>query len=117
MDRKLSYGARNALLRRWGYPSYGAYLASELWASIRERALAKWGRACWCCGRDDAPVQVHHLSYTKGNLSGRHIRGLRPVCAGCHVEVEFVEIGGRRVKRRAEAVGPATIRLRAARAG
>lgn len=76
------YRDRNETLRLIGFKSYSAYGRSKLWRIIRERALQIHGNACAKCGR--VATQVHHASYGREVLTGEDVRGLVPLCAGCH---------------------------------
>lgn len=99
----LDYGERESILREMGFPSYAAYLASDLWASIRERVLARDGRRCRLCPREAS--QVHHTKYSRAVLLGRDLKWLAAICGGCHRFVEFDPKTGK--KRRAREVGNA----------
>lgn len=81
------YSERDKMLLELGFPSYSAYLASELWQSIRTRVFKQRGRECFGCGK--FAVSVHHNKYTRDNLSGRRISNLFPVCHQCHKDVEL----------------------------
>jgi hypothetical protein len=113
------YKARNRILKALEFASYDAYLASPLWAEIRERKLASEGRRCFACGK--LATQVHHGGYDKLTLSGPgeqssydgaitwekwlELAELYAVCSTCHEWAEkFLD----------EPVGPAlaTRRLR-----
>ena len=83
-----SYSRRNAMLRNLGYESYHAYLASPLWAGIRERVLSS--RECKCSSCDSTlNLQVHHKRYTMENLTGRSLRKFTILCGKCHHDIEF----------------------------
>lgn len=82
-----AYAVRNAILRKMGYPTYGEYLQSPLWAGIRKRVFSSQGTHCRLCKRQ-AEV-VHHLRYTKDVMQGDNLRQLVPLCHGCHRQVEF----------------------------
>ena len=84
------YAYRDDNLRRLGFRSYGEYLRSDLWKSIRERVLAD----NWYCQRcDDRPAeQVHHRAYDPVTLSGKDLRSLTALCRGCHRTAEQPEV-------------------------
>lgn len=87
-----AYLKRNEILKGLGYASYADYLKSKLWFAIRSIILKKENYKCCVCG--DKATQVHHRSYTKGNLSGRaifagHTESMRAVCQDCHYHAEF----------------------------
>ena len=77
-----AYSDRNETLRLLGFQSYSEYLRSRLWEIVRERALDVKGRTCKKCGRETK--QTHHAVYTREVLTGEDVRGLIPVCGGCH---------------------------------
>lgn len=77
-----AYSDRNETLRLLGFPSYASYLKSSLWKIVRERALQIQGSQCRKCG--GAATQAHHAVYTREVLTGEDVRGLVPVCGGCH---------------------------------
>lgn len=62
------YRRRNKVLAGLGFASYEEYLASPLWAAIRERKLAAEGRRCFACGK--VATQVHHGDYREPTLAG-----------------------------------------------
>lgn len=64
----LAYRRRNAVLKGLGFDSYVEYLASPLWAEIRERKLDSEGRRCFACGKP--ATQVHHGNYEEETLTG-----------------------------------------------
>lgn len=76
------YRGRQRVLSGLGFRSYGEYLASGLWKSIRSRLLKRARHRCERCG--SRATQVHHIGYSSNNLSGRKSKGLVPVCGGCH---------------------------------
>ena len=63
-----------------GFKSYKAYLASDLWASIRKRQLSRAPR-CHC---GEKATQVHHQNYTWRNINGFDLEGLFSICYACH---------------------------------
>lgn len=94
MSSKSTYQHRNEILQSLGFTDYSSYLKSALWAQIRERVLREKGRSCYLCY---APAtQVHHLKYTKANLSGENIRKLVPICAHHHRAIEIRGDGTKR---------------------
>ncbi len=81
------YRRRASNLRRMGFSSYQAYLASDLWKEIRRRVLERDGWTCKRCrGR---ATQVHHRSYVTKALDGTNIGLLTSVCRPCHEFCEF----------------------------
>lgn len=71
----MGYSERNAILRRLGYESYAAYLASPLWRAIRRRVLKRDGLNCCLCPA--AATEVHHDDYGEAMLEGRSISRLK----------------------------------------
>lgn len=63
-----AYNRRNKVLRGLRFASYEEYLASPLWAEIRDRKLASEGRRCFACG--GTATQVHHGAYDLETLGG-----------------------------------------------
>ncbi len=89
----LSYKQRNELIRvELGFYSYRDYLKSVLWAGIRSRTVRRYGKGwqrCWVCLIPGTAFQVHHVVYTRDNLTGKTIKNLRLVCDLCHGAAEF----------------------------
>lgn len=82
-----AFGRRNAILVRLGYPSYEAYLFSELWRQIRLRVLERDGWKCCACG--EFARQVHHRDYSRATLLGKKLSALVTICYECHRKIEF----------------------------
>lgn len=74
-----------------GFKSYGNYLKSRLWASVRSRVLSRDNGECLSCGA--AAKHVHHASYSEGAMRGEDISLLYSLCHSCHEEIEFGEDG------------------------
>ncbi len=91
-DRFEAYRKRNKVLRAMGFESYKAYLASDLWASIRAFKLQR-DPFCYACF--NGANQVHHKKYTVDNLLGLTIGNLVSVCRRCHELAEFHRSGGK----------------------
>jgi hypothetical protein len=87
------YYPRHVLVRELGFPSYAEYLKSEKWAEIRSAVLNE-NSDCRVCRRP--ANQVHHLKYTKANLSGENRDDLVGICKECHFLVEYDEDGDKR---------------------
>jgi hypothetical protein len=103
---KTDYKNRDKILEELGYDDYRDYLKSDLWEEIRWKVIKAGRGRCICCGGSRASVatdesmwqtgldkeglilQVHHMVYTKENLSGESIYGLVTICRGCHSECE-----------------------------
>lgn len=81
------YAIRHAALTLLGFDTYDAYLASELWATIRTRILARDGHKCLACGKK--AHSVHHVTYAKSVMSGQDDAQLMSICRGCHKAIEF----------------------------
>jgi len=83
------YTYRNDLLAGMGFPSYRAYLASPLWASIRARVLTQTDGTARLCVRCEKPAtQVHHRAYDPATLRGDSMDSLSPVCGRHHRAAE-----------------------------
>lgn len=80
------YQKRNDLLRELGFASYGAYLASDLWAGIRAERVRKYPTCILC---PDAVENVHHLRYDAATLLGQTPHRLIGLCRACHERLEF----------------------------
>lgn len=71
-----AYRRRNRVLAGLGFvppkesglTEYDIYLASPLWAEIREHKLAAEERQCFACGK--LATQVHHGNYAQETLTG-----------------------------------------------
>ncbi len=88
VDREIvGYGQRRRVLLGMGYATYGEYLGSPLWKTIRARVLAAKGRSCWVC--DDPAAAIHHTSYNGLVMQGLDLSHLFPLCEACHRAVEF----------------------------
>jgi len=81
-SRNDDFRKRYLIVRTMGFPSYAAYLSSDLWARIRRRVLSGGGIKCAMCrGKSSC---VHHERYTAANLSGTDYLWLVPICDDCH---------------------------------
>ena len=103
------YAERNRLLRAMGFADYRAYLASPLWASIRQRVLCRDRSRCRVCRH--RAFQVHHLDYSDSTLRGKAIDRLATICNLCHAEAEFTADGRKRGPQAANAAIAATLAL------
>jgi len=97
-EEKGRFITRNVLLRKMGFKTYKAYLASPLWWKIRAKvwALAREEAGggpplCPYCeartgvkGRVNRATQVHHLSYSEKVLTGKDLSMLVLICRACH---------------------------------
>ena len=81
------YRERDATLARLGYESYQSYLGSQLWASIKAKAIRKSKGRCSRC-RSMKGIQVHHRAYDEKTLIGDDLRSLSVVCGRCHLIAE-----------------------------
>jgi hypothetical protein len=82
------YTYRDDNLLVLGFTSYRAYLASELWASIRARVIRRDKSKCRRCGRNKSNLQVHHRAYDPATLRGDCLDALMAVCDRCHKKAE-----------------------------
>lgn len=83
------YAHRDRLLRTLGYSSYPDYLASPLWAEIRQEVFERDGCICFACG--GRANEVHHGDYKLKTLAGETLAGLYSVCGTCHEGCEWVD--------------------------
>lgn len=90
-----TYKERDRLIAELGFDTYAEYISSELWLTIRKRVLDRDGWHCRFCGQRGSGI-VHHIQYTKGNLSGSHLKHMVTVCSCCHRKVEFTRGGTKR---------------------
>lgn len=82
-----AYSLRARSLRELGFEDYPAYLASPLWAEIRERVLRAAYRLCDFCKRRAS--QVHHRAYTLETMRGEDDSNLFAICGRCHHRGEY----------------------------
>ena len=85
--RGLNYADRDATLAIWGFNSYGEYLKSQRWASIRARVIELKGDKCLFCPYP--ATHIHHTRYEPNDLTGKTLEHLHPLCGECHYKVEF----------------------------
>jgi len=98
------YQARDRILRELGWPNYGVYLKSELWARIRRSVLKADANTCFRCGR--RAWMVHHVHYSRSVLLGHDLTPLLSVCGPCHHQIEIEPNGRKRtLEGAAEVVG------------
>lgn len=71
---------------RLGFNTYGDYLKSNLWISIRNKIL-KANPKCAICKKKSQCV--HHKNYDYNTLKGVKLGGLVALCMGCHYKIEF----------------------------
>lgn len=65
---------------------YAEYMRSEAWQEVRRRFWAsKLPKACYVCGNDEGPKDLHHRTYK--NLGHEFLKDLVPLCRACHDEV------------------------------
>ncbi len=69
-------------LKAIGFSSYAEYLASGMWAQVRNQAFAQWGKRCRAC--NGQATQLHHADYSRATLEGKTLKYLWPVCNVCH---------------------------------
>lgn len=80
------YRSRNDRLKTLGYETYGDYLKSPLWRSIRRTQFTK-SPICEMC-HSKAEV-VHHKTYAVDVLRGKTLVGLASLCNACHERIEW----------------------------
>jgi hypothetical protein len=99
-DAKIAYWVRNEALRKLGFRDYKHYLASPLWAAIREYVL-RLAKKCSFC--QSTPTEVHHDAYHIEVLLGEDTRYLYAVCSDCHRYGEYLPGGAKASPRQATA--------------
>src|SRR4051812_37355823 len=88
-----SYSERSISLRKLGFDNYKSYILSPLWKTIRSRVLCRDGHLCRICKRN--ATNVHHNSYSEQALAGYDDLCLVSLCANCHMDFEFTELGNK----------------------
>ena len=92
-NKGLTYHDRDTNLAQLGYKTYGKYLKSDLWKSIRFRVMTS-ANCALCKG---IPTETHHTRYLKADLLGTDLTHLHAICHKCHDEIEFAEDGEKRM--------------------
>lgn len=80
---------------------YDTYIRSAEWRALCQRIYKQRGRVCQRCGRDDRPLQIHHLTYD--HLGCEREYELQIVCKDeCHpaADKERVDREARRIAQR-----------------
>ena len=85
-----AYAKRNDVLKLMGFESYGDYLKSHLWHSIRANVL-RLNPKCVACEKPS--TEVHHGSYGYPTMSGSESQHLYSICRDHHQFIEF-ELNG-----------------------
>jgi hypothetical protein len=86
---------RNAILKESGFSDYQSFLKSPIWNQSKARIQKKisqgktWYDCCFCCGTKEN-LQLHHLKYSKTNLSGGVGNYLKYVCGKCHETIHLL---------------------------
>jgi len=77
---------RDIILKRNGFKTYEAFLQSEYWKSVVEKARKReiYTR-CWQCGSKEN-IHLHHENY-RWLLTKHELRSIRPVCHKCHYAI------------------------------
>lgn len=100
------YADRDAILATMGFVDYEAYLAADLWKSIRARVLDRDDRKCRLCEADTNVV--HHHDYDAETLHGATLERMFSLCPCCHESIEF---DGERKRSLAEVQGVFAARI------
>lgn len=87
----LCYAGRDRYLAELGFATYGQYLTSGLWHTVRAKAIHAHGAICRLCKMPS--TSIHHTRYHKKDLTGECMDHLHPICVPCHKIIEFDEIG------------------------
>lgn len=83
----------NPVYEQLGFPSYKAYLQSDLWASIRKRVFERDGNCCILCQKD--ATEAHHRSYDRDTMMGKDISLIISICSSCHHDLEYTPDGSK----------------------
>lgn len=86
------YEFRADSLRTLGFASYRDYLKSDLWISIKARAIRAARNKCARCGSGER-LQVHHRTYDLKTMAGGTLDGLTVACRRCHCAAEQPKSG------------------------
>ena len=73
---------------------YRQYIKSSEWADVRKRYFKSklWKKVCYCCGKKDVRVDLHHKTYKR--LGYEKLCDLIAICRNCHNKThELVKIG------------------------
>ena len=88
---------RDKILLDHGYRSYSAYLKSDMWQGIKDRAGLLRGHQCYCCGQKSQAF--HHRYYSEKNLISPDdkeiLSSIYPVCNKCHEKIHKSRVNGR----------------------
>ena len=91
------YKNRDNILKKLGFKGtdkitpYQQYLRSALWTKkIRPRIVKLFNSVCTRCHKHiESRPTIHHMIYSKENLSGTSDVGLILLCPGCHYKAEI----------------------------
>jgi hypothetical protein len=83
----ISYEHRRENLYQLGFHTYRQYLRSKLYARVRRRAFAAHGPNCRICLR--RATEIHHERYRTGDLNGKYVAALHPICRACHEWIQL----------------------------
>lgn len=72
----------SAGLKRLGYPTYQAYLASPWWVDVKRRWYAAHQSALHCARCGAFPFDLHHRTYKRLGLE--QLTDLIALCRACH---------------------------------
>jgi len=61
------------------------YMSSVKWDKLRKVVLKRDDYACRICGEDQAPLDVHHITYK--NMGRESTEQLLTVCRSCHTDI------------------------------
>lgn len=86
--------AREARLRRLGFASYDAFIASPLWRAKRDEYWSDPDtlKDCSVCGSDGPGLALHHRTYER--VGDERLSDLTPVCPACHTMVHALDQRG-----------------------
>jgi hypothetical protein len=61
---------------------YAAHIRSPYWAELKRKVIARRGHKCEPCGKEDVPLDLHHLHYK--TFGRERQKDVRLCCRECH---------------------------------
>jgi hypothetical protein len=91
-QRKYRRGTKGTFKKKPMSRKYLAYVKSAVWKARRQAFRSKGlAKHCWCCAKDDVPLQIHHLTYE--NIGNERDDELVAVCGPCHWLIHRIATG------------------------
>jgi hypothetical protein len=89
---------RATLIRRAGFNSFDAYKESSKYQDVVKMVLLKYKYKCRFC--KEKACTIAYSEYTQGNISGKDLSGLHPMCKDCDYALRY----GRHNKSRSQVI-------------